>query len=270
MISIITPVYNSAQFIETCIQNVAGQVFPSVEHLIIDGGSTDGTVEIIKQSAEKYPHIRWVSEKDKGQSDAMNKGIYMAKNPVISFLNADDFYAKDALSFAHSLFKNALPNTFMVGNCRVLREDGSEYMINRPSPFNPVNFMLDYNFPFNPSAYFYHKSLHDLVGFYDVQDHLTMDIDFILRLLSVAQIEYRDKLIGNYVMVANSKTMQEISLGRNIENLRLVFEKHLDQLTLFQRVNLNFQRMLGKNRGWVMFYLSNPANLVKKLLGKSA
>ena len=63
-----------------------------VEHIIIDGGSQDGTVTIIKQYAEKYPHIRWISEADQGQSDAMNKGLDMAKGNIISFLNVDDYY----------------------------------------------------------------------------------------------------------------------------------------------------------------------------------
>ena len=66
MISIITPVYNNKRFIEFCIKNVIEQNCPEVEHIIVDGGSTDGTAEIIKQYADQYPHIRWVSEKDEG------------------------------------------------------------------------------------------------------------------------------------------------------------------------------------------------------------
>ena len=67
MISIITPVYNGEPFIESCIKVVIDQAYPDVEHIIVDGGSTDRTVEIIKQYAQEYPHIRWISEKDKGQ-----------------------------------------------------------------------------------------------------------------------------------------------------------------------------------------------------------
>ena len=76
-ISVITPVFNGERFIESCIRSVIDQNCPDVEHLIIDGCSTDRTLEIVKQYSETYPHIRWVSEKDKGQSDAMNKGIRM-------------------------------------------------------------------------------------------------------------------------------------------------------------------------------------------------
>jgi glycosyltransferase involved in cell wall biosynthesis len=86
-----TPVYNGQRFIEFCIKNVIDQHCSHAEHIIVDGGSTDGTVEIIKSYAEKYPHIRWISEKDNGQSDAMNKGISMAKGEILGVLNVDDF-----------------------------------------------------------------------------------------------------------------------------------------------------------------------------------
>ena len=92
MISIITPVYNGARYIEGCIETVMDQNHPNFEHIIVDGGSTDGTVEIINRYAAEYDHIRWVSEKDKGQSDAMNKGFEMSSGEIIGYLNADDYF----------------------------------------------------------------------------------------------------------------------------------------------------------------------------------
>ncbi|MDF5711529.1 MAG: glycosyltransferase [Nostoc sp. S4] len=78
MISVITPVYNGEKFIESCLQVVIKQNFSEVEHIIVDGGSTDKTIDIIKHYANQYSHIRWISEKDRGQSDAINKGIYLS------------------------------------------------------------------------------------------------------------------------------------------------------------------------------------------------
>ena len=92
MLSVITPVFNGIRFIESCILNVIEQGCCEVEHLIIDGGSSDGTVEIVSRYAERYRHIRWVSEQDEGQSHAMNKGIAMARGTIIGFLNVDDYY----------------------------------------------------------------------------------------------------------------------------------------------------------------------------------
>jgi len=268
MISIITPVYNAAKYIESCMQSVADQHFDGLEHLIVDGGSNDGTQAIISEFASRHKHIKWISEKDNGQSNAMNKGIEMAKNEVISLLNADDRYEDEAIAFAKTFFETAKANSFLVGNCRVLHEDGSVYMINKPFPFDPVSFILDYNFPYNPSAYFYHKSLHYQVGMYEESDHLTMDIDFLFRILPIANIQYVDRILGNYLMVSDSKTMKEISAGRNFENLISVFKKYESKLSLTQSIHVKFLRALGKNRGWIMFYINNPKALLKAAMGK--
>jgi len=85
-ISIVTPSFNSAKYIEDCIKSVLNQNYPNFEHIIIDGGSTDGTIEILK----KYPHLKWISEPDEGQSDALNKGFKMASGNWILWLNSDD------------------------------------------------------------------------------------------------------------------------------------------------------------------------------------
>lgn len=268
MISIITPVFKGAKFIKSCIESVASQYFEGLEHLIMDGGSPDGTAEIVKELMLKYPHIRLVSESDKGQSDAMNKGIHLASNPVISFLNADDRYEPGALALARDFFKTAPNNSFLLGNCKVIDEDGSLYMVNKPWPFDRVAFMLDYLFPYNPSAYFYHRSLHDKVGYYDIEDHLTMDIDFLFRLKGKAKVFYVNEILGNYWMLPESKTMQEISAGRNVENLKLVFQKYLPELSADEKFRYYFQKMLGKNRGWVMHYLRNPGQILSQVFKK--
>lgn len=268
MISIITPAYQSVAYLPLCIESVAAQYQDGMEHLIVDGGSTDGTLEILNEYAARYPHIRWVSEKDRGQSHAMNKGLGMARNPVVSFLNADDRYEPGALEFAQHFFAQAKPNTFLVGDCRVLKADGSQYMINRPCPFQAASFILDYNFPYNPSAYFYHKSIHQLVGPYDEEDHLTMDIDFIFRMMQVAHIVYVPRILGQYVMVENSKTMKEISAGRNVENLIKVFTRYEPGLPLREKIRLFIWRKMGSHRGWMLHYWRHPDQFFKKLFGK--
>jgi glycosyltransferase involved in cell wall biosynthesis len=92
MISVITPCLNSVAFIERCVENVAAQGCAEVEHIVMDGGSTDGTVEMLRTLAARHSHLRWVSEKDAGQSAAMNKGVAMAGGALVGFLNADDYY----------------------------------------------------------------------------------------------------------------------------------------------------------------------------------
>ena len=98
LLTIITPVFNGSAFLKSCLENVASQWQEEIEHLVVDGGSQDGSVEILKESSNYLQHLRWISEKDNGQSDAMNTGIKMAKGKWISFLNVDDFYENGALN----------------------------------------------------------------------------------------------------------------------------------------------------------------------------
>ena len=88
-ISIITPSYNQAEFIKRTIQSVLSQNYKNFEYIIVDGGSTDETLSILKKYGNK---IRWISEKDNGQSDAINKGLKMATGKIVAYLNSDDTY----------------------------------------------------------------------------------------------------------------------------------------------------------------------------------
>jgi glycosyltransferase involved in cell wall biosynthesis len=192
MISVITPVFNGDQHIEACIKSVIDQACNNVEHIIIDGGSTDTTVEIIKQYAKKYPHIVWVSEKDNGQSDAMNKGINMAKGNILSFLNVDDYYEPGALNRVNQLFENQPEPSLLVGNCNVWKHNGSLAYVNRPDKLKITDLLLGWSIhphPVNPSAYFYHKSLHQQIGLYDINEHFALDLDFLLKAVRAAHVQ---------------------------------------------------------------------------------
>ena len=90
-ISILTPSYNQGKYIEQAIASVIDQRYPHFEHIIIDGGSEDNTLSLLK----KYPHLKWISEKDRGQSDALNKALGMATGELVGWLNSDDYYAKE-------------------------------------------------------------------------------------------------------------------------------------------------------------------------------
>lgn len=97
LISIVTPSYNQAEFIESLLESIIEQEYPNVEHIVVDGGSTDGTVDILREYEEKY-NLRWVSEPDDGIPDALNKGIEMATGEWIGFQSSDDYYLPEAFS----------------------------------------------------------------------------------------------------------------------------------------------------------------------------
>lgn len=238
MISIITPVYNSEHFIEACIKAVIAQACPDVEHIIVDGGSTDQTVKIIQTYAEKYPHIRWISEKDQGQSDAMNKGILMAKGEIIGFLNADDYYEPNVLNRVSQLFAEMPEPSFVAGNCNIRNEDSVLLEVNKPTKLKLYQLLMGcskHPFPYNPSAYFYHTSLHDKVGLYEVKEHYAMDLDFILRAVQAANVKHIDETWGNFVYHSAAKTFNSNSSGQNRARAQKLFRTYRKRLPLLQR-----------------------------------
>jgi glycosyltransferase involved in cell wall biosynthesis len=211
--SIITPVFNSVGYIKACLENVIEQNVSSVEHLIMDGGSTDGTLEIIRDYAEKFPHIQWVSEKDKGQSDAMNKGIKLAKGEYLSFLNVDDSYECGTLEFVFSLLKIKKHN-FIVGNCDVRDNNGVLIYTSKPKENTIFSCYFKQTYPINPVCYFYKKEIHDKIGYYNLENHFAMDLEFILTYMNTyKKYHYVSKLFGTFNLVEDSKTFNDKEKG---------------------------------------------------------
>lgn len=232
-ISIVTPVYNGEKFIRSCIDNVILQKCAYVEHIIVDASSTDRTVEIIKYYANNHSHIRWLSEKDNGQSDAMNKGVALASGGILGFLNVDDFYEMNVLNKVLLHFDSFPEPTLLVGNCNVLDELGNVMYVNKPAKLTLAELLVgpEVNpWPINPSAYFYHKSLHEKIGLYNVSEHYALDLDFILRAVQFANVEYSNETWGNFRLIKGTKTFNDWETGQNVERCRVIFEKYKQDL----------------------------------------
>ncbi len=241
-ISIITPVYNGEKFIESCIKNVIEQNCPEAEHIIIDGGSTDKTVEIIKKYARQYSHIRWRSEQDQGQSDAMNKAIQIARGEILSFLNVDDFYEHNALNRILEIFVDLPEPSFVCGNCNILNENEDVVSVNCPFELNFLKLLTGiefiYPFPCNPSAYFYHKSLHENIGLYKIDEDYVMDLDFILRSVRIANVKYLNEVLGNFRLISGTKTFLDQKLNLADKRFADLITTYRKQLSSLQSTNL--------------------------------
>ncbi len=265
MISVITPVYNGESFIESCIKVVIEQNCSDIEHLIVDGGSQDQTVEIIKQYSEKYPHIRWISERDQGQSDAMNKGIKMAKGEILAFLNVDDYYEPNVLNKIQNFF-NTLPEpSLLVGNCNIWDNQGNLKGVNKPSKLHITDLLLGWTFtqpPVNPSAYFYHKSLHDKIGLYDLKEDYAMDIDFLLRAVQAAKVKYVDETWGNFRYLEGTKSFEDTQSGQGEKRYQELLENYRKQLPFF----LQFYVLVLLR---VKYFYRHPQDIIPSLKEKA-
>ena len=275
-LSIITAVYQGHRFITACIESVIQQKYDSVEHIIVDGGSTDGTIEIVTSYLQKYSHIRFISEKDRGQSDALNKGVKLAKSKIIGILNVDDFYEPDVFRRLNGYFSNLKEPALLVGNCNKRGEDDQITDIQKPQRLQQFDLLLGWEinqYPMNPSAYFYHKSLHEIIGFYDENDHYAMDLDFILKAVAVADVLYVDECWGNFRYIPGTKTFEYIKSGGNKEHVHLIYESFINKLPLLKRCWVRFLKY-GKNAYFyyrIGYYLESPfdriGNTLRKYMG---
>ena len=275
MISVITPVYNGERFIEACIKVVIEQNCPDVEHIIVDGGSADRTVEIIKQYTEKYPHIRWISEKDKGQSDAMNKGIAIAKGEILAILNVDDYYEPNVLNRVSELFKT-LPNpSLLVGNCKLWNDDGELMEINKPKKMKFTDLLMGWNInplPANPSAYFYHTSVHQIIGLYDVDDHDSMDLHFMLQAVQAATVKYVDETWGNFRLLKGTKTFNNNLSGQTMPRIEHIMATYRKKLPWFQQWRIAIIREFYEKKNWIevriKYFSKSPQELPRSITAK--
>lgn len=215
-ITVVTPVRNARAYIAGCIENVRAQGFDSYEHIVMDAMSDDGTSEVVAAAAAGDPRIVHVRAPDGGQSDAMNKAIARARGPVLTFLNADDFFEPDVLPFVAERFRSLPPDSMLVGDCHQRNADDEITRTTRPTCFDAAKLVCGakyFQHPVNPSSYFYHRSLHDRCGLYRTDEHYALDVDFLLRAFQVANVVKVDRVLGNFRFIPGTKSHHAFASG---------------------------------------------------------
>jgi glycosyltransferase involved in cell wall biosynthesis len=201
--SIITPSFNQGSFLEETILSVSGQNYKNVEHIIIDGASTDQSVSIIRKYEKQLAF--WVSEPDKGQSHAINKGFNHAKGDVVMWLNSDDVLLPDCLNKMNNFF-TANPDSEMVHGRTVFFGTGQKDFLMGGGLTNMDARYLAY-IPFPQPSSFFRRSLLDKIGMLNEQLHYGMDHEFLARaFLSGSRISETSDILSKYRLHPASKT----------------------------------------------------------------
>jgi glycosyltransferase involved in cell wall biosynthesis len=218
-ITVITPCLNSARYIGEAIESVAGQRYPNVEHIVADGGSTDGTLEVLS----RYPHLKILPGPDEGVYSALNKALEAAKGEIIGILNSDDCYAHDALSTAGDYFSD--DGVMAVAGDAVSFRDATNAAEDEVARFSGAGEDLLYHATLgNPSmnAWFFRAAVFAQIGVFDASYRVAGDREFMLRLacsgLRCGQIS---KLLYRYRIHPGSLTF-----GGNEEIWETIVSEH--------------------------------------------
>jgi glycosyltransferase involved in cell wall biosynthesis len=180
LLTIVTPSFNQGHFIEETIQSILRQGYPRLEHIVMDGGSTDDTTKILKN----HPHIQWFSEKDRGQTHAVNKGFMKATGEIVGWINSDDTFLPGAFDAVIEAFRRNPSWNVIYGDYEAIDEKGN-ILYKQESFCGSYEEMIrwwDYTYAIHQPTVFVRKHVIDTIGMLDESFHYTMDYDWWLRI----------------------------------------------------------------------------------------
>jgi glycosyltransferase involved in cell wall biosynthesis len=208
-ISVITPAHNSGDSIKRAILSVLSQDYSDFEHIVVDGNSSDKTVDILKQ----YDHLKWISEPDNGQVDAMNKGFRMATGDIMVYLNADDYFVEGAFSAIIPHFNTEVKIVMGKVLVRTTQNGDVHEWINNPKTdfasilrhWEPDAFCV------NPVGYFYRREVQENIPF-NSDAGAKHDLEFLMQASLRYDIHKIDRVLGVFVHDSNTQTAREQQL----------------------------------------------------------
>ncbi|GEM_PF-625761 len=208
-ISVITPSFNQGKFIQATLDSILKQDYPHVEHIVMDGGSTDETVDILKNVQDS--RLKWTSERDNGQSDAINKGLHVASGDILAYLNSDDIYLDGTLAFVADYFQTHPEVDFIYGDCLTIDTEGKILpVVLKTQSFN-LRDALTMRMRWAQPAFFWRREVTAHIGLFDETFHYLMDQDYWLRMvLADYKPDYIPRNMAAFRFHGGSKTTNQI------------------------------------------------------------
>ena len=256
-ISIITTNFNTDKYLEQTIKSILSQKGDfDLEYIITDGGSKDNSLDIIKKYDKEIKEGKWgshvefkyVSEKDRGQSDGINKGLRMATGEVVAFLNADDLYIDGTLEKVVTYFKENSGCMWLTGYCKIIDENNNEirkyitdYKNRKLNNFS-LNQLLIENCISQPAT-FWRKAFMDKLGYLDESLHYSMDQDYWARMELESHLHLIREYLAEFRFTSDTKTGS--SIEKTLSDSRLIARKYSsNKFVLFRQALSNLKRVL--------------------------
>jgi glycosyltransferase involved in cell wall biosynthesis len=205
-VSIVTPSYNQVRYLEETIRSVLLQGYPNLEYIIVDGGSTDGSVEILHRYAPWLTH--WTSEPDRGQSEALNKGFARATGEIVAWLNSDDTYLPGAIALAASQLAGDPDAVLVYSDCNFVDRDGHLLRTWHTQGCTVTDLLLEGNYVPQPTA-FIRGAAFIMAGGIDTELHYVMDHALWTRLGALGRLTYRTGTAANFRYHPESKSQAD-------------------------------------------------------------
>ncbi len=223
--SIITPSFNQGKFIRDTIESVINQNYWNYEHIVIDGGSTDETIDILTE----YKHLKWISEKDKGAADAINKGFNMADGDIVTWINSDDYYESNIFEMVNDYFAKDMNIEFLYGNRTIFMPFKNKFYLEKTTYQDAHKLIhISADIVRQPCS-FYRLSLLKKVGMLNVNLKLVFDYDLFIRMFLQTKPYYVDKSFA--VQRDYEDTLTRRNLKRQATEIFKVSRKYGSKLT---------------------------------------
>lgn len=263
-ISIVMPSYNQAQFIEKSILSILDQNYPNTEIIIIDGGSSDGTVDVIKKYDDKI--TLWISEKDEGQSDALNKGFDKCTGEIYGWLNSDDIYLPNAFKHSVSILKKNDDKSIVFGDWSFINNQDKVIEQHHAFDFNLNHFKYE-GFHLNAQSMFWRKDVHNHFSGFQVNLHSTMDYQMILEFgINEGEKSFirTPKILGAFRRYEEQKTIR--MTPEILEEHRMISERYkfMDKYRIIGKLKRMFYRIRRAFWYYKRGKIINLSNRLKK------
>jgi GT2 family glycosyltransferase len=203
LVSIVTPSFNQGQYIAATIDSVLAQGYPHIEYIVVDGASSDCTLEILRRYEDR---ICWISEHDDGQAAAINKGWRMARGEIVAWLNSDDVYWPGAVCAAVDAFHQHPEAGVIFGDCMYIAKDGAPLEAYKTYAFDYMQFVRSARSPIPQPSAFIRRAVLDAAGYLDETFQLALDYEFWLRAGLYYPVEYVPHTLSGYRVHATSKS----------------------------------------------------------------